>query len=32
MFVYAALAAGLAVFGLTVAGAVWGGAWFKSRK
>jgi putative MATE family efflux protein len=32
MFVYAALAAGLAVLGLTVAGAVWGGAWFKSRK
>jgi putative MATE family efflux protein len=31
-FVYAALAAGLAVLGLTVAGAVWGGAWFKSRK
>ena len=27
-FVYAALAAGLAVLGLMIAGAVWGGAWF----
>ena len=32
MFVYAALAAGLAVLGLTIAGAVWSGAWFKTRK
>ena len=32
MFVCTALAAGLAVLGLTVAGAVWGGAWFNSRK
>jgi putative MATE family efflux protein len=32
MFVYAALAAGLAVLGLTIAGAVWAGAWFKTRK
>jgi putative MATE family efflux protein len=29
MFVYAALAAGLAVLGLMIAGAVWAGAWFK---
>ncbi len=31
-FVYAALAAGLAVFGLMIAGAVFGGAWFKGEK
>jgi putative MATE family efflux protein len=30
-FVYVALAAGLAVLGLTIAGAVWAGAWFKGR-
>jgi putative MATE family efflux protein len=29
--VYAALAAGLAVLGLMIAGAVWTGAWFKGR-
>ena len=32
MFVYAALAAGLAVLGLMIAVAVWGGAWFKGRE
>jgi putative MATE family efflux protein len=30
-FVYAALAAGLAILGLMIAGAVWAGAWFKGR-
>jgi len=30
--VYAALGAGLAVLGLMIAAAVWGGAWFKERK
>jgi hypothetical protein len=30
--VYAALGAGLVVLGLTIAGAVWCGAWFKSGK
>ena len=30
--VYAALGAGLAVLGLMIAAAVWGGAWFKGRK
>jgi putative MATE family efflux protein len=29
MFVYAALAAGLAVLGLMIAGAVWAGVWFR---
>lgn len=32
VFVYAALAAGLAVLGLMIAGAVWKGAWFRGRK
>ena len=31
VFVYAALAAGLAVLGLMIAIAVWGGAWFQRR-
>jgi hypothetical protein len=31
-FVYAALAAGLAVLGLMIAVAVWSGAWFRERK
>ena len=30
MLVYAALAAGLAVLGLMIAVAVWGGAWFQA--
>jgi putative MATE family efflux protein len=30
-FVYGALAAGLAMLGLMIAGAVWAGAWFKGR-
>ena len=30
--VFAALGAGLAVLGLMIAGAVWGGAWFRGRE